>query len=396
MCRGSFFCRAGRGLHAPTVGALAIVLSIVKTSDFDYELPKELIAQTPIEPRDHARMLVLDRSGGQIEHRHVFDLPAYLRPGDLLVLNDTRVFPARLLGRKETGGQVEILLLRRQDDGCWQALVRGKHLTPGKRVLIGEATGLHTWAAIVAEGEGPLRTVAFSPPIDGDAKGVSLLDELGQTPLPPYIHVPLADRERYQTIFARHDGSAAAPTASLHFTPDLLLRLRQGGVSFAFVTLHISLDTFLPVTEDDPRQHTIHREWLQVSAEAARAINETRLAGGRIIAAGTTSVRALETAAKMAQSTALLGVQPCEPVTDDRTCGWQTVAAWSGETDLFLLPGHRFRAVDGMLTNFHLPRSTLLMLVSAFAGQERIASAYAEAIARRYRFFSFGDAMLLL
>lgn len=406
MCRGSFFCRVGRGDHAstdgwawdhaPTDGALAIVLSIVKTSDFDYELPKDLIAQTPIEPRDHARMLVLDRAGGQFEHRHVFDLPAYLRPGDLLVLNDTRVFPARLLGRKETGGQVEILLLKRQDDGCWQALVRGKHLTPGKRVLVGETDGLHTWAAIVAAGEGPLRTVAFSPPIDSDANGVTLLDELGQMPLPPYIHVPLADRERYQTVFARYDGSAAAPTASLHFTPDLLLRLRQGGVSFAFVTLHISLDTFLPVTEDDPRQHTMHREWLQVSAVAARAVNETRLAGGRIIAAGTTSVRALETAAKMAQSTALLGVQPGEPGPDDRACGWQTVAAWSGETDLYLLPGHRFRAVDGMLTNFHLPRSTLLMLVSAFAGQERIAGAYAEAIARRYRFFSFGDAMLIL
>ena len=357
----------------------------MKTADFDYHLPQHLIAQTPIEPRDHARLLVLDRAGGEIEHRHVFDLPDYLRPGDLLVLNDTRVIPARLLGRKETGGQVEILLLKRQEDGSWQALVRGKHLTPGKRILVGDPSGPHSQAIIFVEEDGPIRAVAFDPPID------ELLDQLGQTPLPPYIHTPLADPDRYQTIFARHDGSAAAPTASLHFTPNLLLRLRERGVGFAFVTLHISLDTFLPVSEDNPSQHVIHREWLRVGAEAARAINETRLAGGRIIAAGTTSVRALETAAKIA-----LGLQPCDPAPDDLACGWQTVAAWTGETDLFLLPGHRFRAVDALLTNFHLPRSTLLMLVSAFAGQELIARAYAEAIARHYRFFSFGDAMLIL
>ncbi len=357
----------------------------MKTSDFDYDLPQDLIAQTPIEPRDHARLLVLDRASGAREHRHVYDLPGYLRSGDLLVLNDTRVIPARLLGRKETGGLVEILLLKRQENGNWQALVRGKRLTPGKRILIGDTAGPHSQATIIAEEDGAIRALTFDPPID------ALLDQLGQTPLPPYIHTPLADPDRYQTIFARHDGSAAAPTASLHFTPDLLLRLRATGVGFAFVTLHISLDTFLPVAEDDPRQHAMHREWLHVGPEAARAINETRLAGGRIIAAGTTSVRALETAAKIA-----LGLHPDDPAPDDLACGWQTVAAWKGETNLFLLPGHHFRAVDALLTNFHLPRSTLLMLVSAFAGQECITRAYAEAIARRYRFFSFGDAMLIL
>lgn len=358
---------------------------IMKTADFDYDLPTDLIAQTPLEPRDHARLLVLDRADGHIAHRRVYDLPDYLRDGDLLVLNDTRVLPARLLGRKETGGQAEIFVLKQQEDGDWQALVRGKNLTVGKRILVGSLDGPHTWATIVAENEHALRTVHFDCPLE------QVLADLGHIPLPPYIHAPLADPERYQTVFSRREGSVAAPTASLHFTPELLLALRDRGVQFAYITLHISLDTFRPVSVADPRQHTMHREWLQVGAESARAVNETRLRGGRIVAAGTTSVRALETAAQIA-----LGLAPCDPAPTDLACGWQTVAAWTGETDLFILPGRRFRAVDAMLTNFHLPRSTLLMLVAAFAGKENIDRAYQEAIAQRYRFFSFGDAMLIL
>ncbi len=357
----------------------------MKTADFDYHLPPELIAQTPIEPRDHARMMVLTRASGAIEHRHVYDLPDYLRAGDLLALNDTRVIHARLLGRKETGGKAEIFLLKRLENRAWQALVRGRNLVEGKRILVGEEEGVHSWATIERVEEGPLRVVSFDPPID------ALLDDLGQVPLPPYIHEPLTDPERYQTIFSRREGSVAAPTAGLHFTPELLLALREKGVQFAYVTLHVGLDTFKPVTEEDPREHRMHREWLSISPETARLVNETRLRGDRIVAVGTTTVRALETAAKIA-----LGLQPCDPVPEGAVCGWQTVAAWTGETDLFILPGHVFRAVDVMLTNFHLPRSTLLMLVAAFAGKELIDKAYAEAIEKRYRFYSFGDAMLIL
>lgn len=344
-----------------------------------------MIAQTPIEPRDHARLLVLDRAGGDLAHRHIYNLPEFLRPGDLLVLNDTRVLPARLLGRKESGGRVEIFLLREWDGGVWETLVRGKNLTEGKRILVGDEAGQHTWATITAEHDGPIRTISFDPPLAG------LLDDLGTVPLPPYITQPLADPERYQTIFSRHDGSAAAPTAGLHFTPDLLLKLRDQGVNMAYVTLHVGLDTFRPVSAADPRAHDIHSEWLSFSAETARMVNDTRLRGDRIIAVGTTSVRALESAAKIA-----LGLSPCDPALAHLACGWQTTAAWTGETDLFILPGHHFRATDVMLTNFHLPRSTLLMLVSAFAGKANIDRAYAEAIAQQYRFYSFGDAMLIL
>ncbi|RME84500.1 MAG: tRNA preQ1(34) S-adenosylmethionine ribosyltransferase-isomerase QueA [Caldilineae bacterium] len=357
----------------------------MRTADFDYELPQELIAQTPIEPRDHARMLVLNRADGAISHQHIYDLPHYLRAGDLLVLNDTRVIPARLVGRKDTGGRVEVFLLKRLADGTWEALVRGRHLTEGKKIHITGPQDQAITATIEAVGEGPLRTVSFHPAID------DILPEVGQIPLPPYIHTPLADPERYQTIFSRHEGSVAAPTAGLHFTPELMLQLRQLGVRFAYVTLHVGLDTFRPVREEDPAQHRMHREWLSIPPETARAVNETRLQGNRIVAVGTTVVRALETAAKIA-----LGLAPCDPAPAGLACGWQTIAAWTGETDLYILPGHHFRAVDVLLTNFHLPRSTLLMLVSAFAGKANIDRAYAEAIARRYRFFSFGDAMLIL
>ena len=326
-----------------------------------------------------------DRATGDLTHRHITDLPDYLRPDDLLVLNDTRVIPARLPAQKESGGQAEVFLLRKLDHGLWEALVGGRNLGIGKRLRVGKPDGPQTWATIVACGEGPLRTVVFDPPVE------ALLEELGQVPLPPYIHTPLADPERYQTVFARRDGSVAAPTAGLHFTPELLLSLREKGVRFATLTLHVGLDTFRPVTEEDPRHHVIHREWLQVPLEAARLVNETRLQGGRIVAVGTTSVRGLESAAKIA-----LGLAPCDPDPADQVCGWQTIAAWTGETDLFILPGHRFRAVDALLTNFHLPRSTLLMLVAAFASKPLVDRAYAEAIARQYRFFSFGDAMLIL
>ena len=348
-------------------------------------MPPERIAQTPIEPRDHARLLVLDRPSGEIAHRHVYDLPDYLGAGDLLVLNDTRVIPARLFGTKETGGQVEVFLLRALPDGEWQTLARGKNLTVGKRIRITAENAPIVWATVTAVGEGPLRQIRFDPPIE------DYLEALGHVPLPPYIHAPLTDPERYQTVFSRHDGSVAAPTAGLHFTPELLFALRERGVRFAYVTLHVGQDTFRPVSVDDPRQHDIHSEWLEFSAETARLVNDTRLAGGRIVAVGTTSVRALESAAKVA-----LGLAPGDPAPPDLVCGWKTTAAWTGDTNLFILPGHHFRAVDVMLTNFHLPRSTLLMLVSAFAGDDLIRRAYADAIANDYRFYSFGDAMLML
>ena len=369
--------------QAPSSAGVELAAPL-NTADFDYDLPQDFIAQTPIEPRDHARMLVLDRATGDVSHQHIYDLPSYLRPGDLLVLNDTRVIPARLLGRKETGGQVEIFLVRGLDEGRWQAMVRGKNLTAGKRILVENQEGVRVWATIEKQLDGPLRIVSFDEPID------ELLDDLGQVPLPPYIHTALADPERYQTVYSRYEGSVAAPTAGLHFTPELLFELRAQGVQFAYVTLHVSLDTFRPVSEADPRQHGIHSEWLEFSSNTARMVNDTRLRGDRIIAVGTTSVRALETAAKIA-----LGLSPCDPAPSSLVCGWQTTAAFTGDTDLYILPGHHFRAVDAMLTNFHLPRSTLLMLVSAFAGKQTIDTAYAEAIAQHYRFFSFGDAMLI-
>ncbi len=361
----------------------------MKTSDFDYALPPELIAQQPIKPRDASRLLVVERASGELAHRTFSDLPSYLRPGDLLVGNDSRVIPARLHGVKSTGGAVEIFLLRPAQGEhaatAWECLVGGKGLRPGAEVRVNDPTGRHeVRARILDETETGGRIVAFDPPVE------EWLWDVGETPLPPYIHSTLDDAERYQTVYSRIEGSVASSTAGLHFTPDLLLELRARGVNIAFVTLHIGLDTFWPVQVEEIAQHEIHREWAELSSQAARTVNETRLAGGRVVAIGTTAVRVLESAAKIA-----LGFKPCDEIPEGSVCGWQTVAAFQGETDLFIKPGHRFRAVDAMITNFHLPRSTLLMLVSAFAGKELMDRAYQEAIRERYRFYSFGDAMLI-
>jgi S-adenosylmethionine:tRNA ribosyltransferase-isomerase len=339
----------------------------MKTSDFDYDLPSEFIAQTPIDPRDQSRLLILNRSNGAIQHSHFYEIGNYLRPGDLLVLNETRVIPARLNARKQTGGRVELLLLRRIDVCTWEALVGGKGLNDGRQLLVENGPAGHILAVL----DGARRLVRFDEPIEG------YLNKAGHTPLPPYIHRPLEDPERYQTVYARIPGSAAAPTAGLHFTPRLIGELKSQGVRFTQITLHVGLDTFAPVTEDDPSKHIIHTEWCELNQETADTIAQTRLAGGRIVAVGTTSVRTLESAAH--HST---GIDMIEPI--------------SGPTDLFIIPGYKFRVVDALITNFHLPRSTLIMLVSAFASREQIMSAYITAKAENYRFFSFGDAMFIV
>ncbi len=338
----------------------------MRTDDFDYHLPEGLIAQTPVEPRHSSRLLVLRRGAPELEHSFFYNISSYLREGDVLVINQTKVIPARIYARKSTGGQIEFLLLNRRDGTTWEALIGGK-LAPGKQVTL--EGGLT--AEIVEMLEGSRRLVRFSEPVE------PFLDRIGQMPLPPYIHEPLRDPKRYQTVYAVRPGSAAAPTAGLHFTPELMQRLEGMGVHFAQVTLHVGLDTFAPVNEDDPSEHKIHTEWCEVTPETAEAINRARRSGGRIVAVGTTSVRTLETAAKLAQE-------------------GEAVAPFSGPTNLFILPGFKFRAVDMLVTNFHLPRSTLLMLVSAFAGRETIMAAYQEAVQMKYRFFSFGDAMLII
>jgi S-adenosylmethionine:tRNA ribosyltransferase-isomerase len=340
----------------------------LQTSDFDYHLPAGLIAQTPVEPRHAARLLVLDRSSGTIRHAIFHELSQFLDPGDLLVVNQTRVIPARLFARKlPGGGQVELLLLRREDALTWEALAGGKGLRIGRRLLVeGGPEG-----EVLEVLDGPRRLVRFTEPLE------PYLPNAGHVPLPPYIHTPLQDPERYQTVYAREPGSAAAPTAGLHFTPELMAQLEAAGLLFTSVTLHVGLDTFAPVDEEDPHEHKIHTEWCQVTAEAAKAANRARRNGKRIIAVGTTSVRTLETAARFAAP-------------------GETIGPFSGPTGLFILPGYRFRAVDAMITNFHLPRSTLLMLVSAFAGREKILAAYEVARNLGYRFYSFGDAMLIL
>lgn len=341
---------------------------MLRTSDFDYDLPENLIAQFPIEPRDSSRLFVLERQSGNIVHGIFRDVDNFLVPGDLLVLNETKVIPARLYGTKiPTGGKVELLLLRQIDDVTWEALVGGSSLTKGKVILIEDRLR----AEINSVLEGPRRLVVFEQPIS------PLLDTLGHVPLPPYIHTTLADPDRYQTIYASKVGSAAAPTAGLHFTEELINKLIGQGIKFVTVTLHIGLDTFAPVSEEDPLDHKIHTEWCKLTKEVAMEINETHTNGGRIIAVGTTSVRTLESAASKAGNN-------------------QIVAPYEGPTSLFILPGYKFKAVDALITNFHLPRSTLIMLVSAFAGRERIMSAYRLAILNQYRFYSFGDAMLLL
>ena len=342
----------------------------MKTSDFFYELPEELIAQTPVEPRDHSRLMVVHTDTGALEHRRFDDLPAYLRPGDALVINETKVIPARLLGvKEETGVPVEVLLLRRRNTTDWEALVRpGRRLKPGTSCVFGEGL-LRCDILDNVSGTGG-RIVRFR------YEGVfeELLDRLGEMPLPPYIHEKLADRDRYQTVYARQEGSAAAPTAGLHFTPALLERIRAMGVTVVPVLLHVGLGTFRPVKEDEIENHRMHTEWYEVTEEAARTLNGVRQAGGRIVCVGTTSVRTLET------------------VADEHG----VIRPGSGETGIFIHPGVRIRAVDALVTNFHLPESTLLMLVSTFMGREQALEAYRTAVAERYRFFSFGDAMLIL
>jgi S-adenosylmethionine:tRNA ribosyltransferase-isomerase len=349
----------------------------MKTSDFDYMLPPHLIAQTPIEPRDTSRLLVVSRADGNLKHHAFRDMLTYLHTGDLLVLNDTRVIPARLMARKvPTGGKVELLLVARKSDTEWEAMVRGRKAMPGHRIVLGQGeTRIAGEITSITEAGG--RLIAFDRPLE------PLLNQVGQVPLPPYIHEPLANPERYQTVYARVAGSSAAPTAGLHFSPDLLLQLRERGVGFAFVTLHIGMDTFRPVAVEHVGDHIMHTEWCSLGLETAQAVNQTRLQGGRIVAVGTTAVRVLESAAAS-----------CAP--DDDACAWQTVAPFEGPTDLFIYPGYRFRAVDALITNFHLPQSTLLMLVSAFASKELTDHAYREAMANEYRFYSFGDAMLIV
>lgn len=339
----------------------------MRTSDFDYTLPPERIAQTPLEPRHASRLMVLHRSGGTIEHSTFWNIGAFLQPADLLVINQTRVIPARIFARKPTGGRVELLLLKRLDENTWEVLAGGKHVGGGLDLQLEDGPT----ARVVEALEGARRVVRFSAPVE------AYLEAHGQAPLPPYIHTPLADRSRYQTVYAVSDGSAAAPTAGLHFTPELMQNLQNKGIGFATLTLHVGLDTFAPVSEDDPEEHKIHSEWCELTPECAEAINAASRRGGRIVAVGTTSVRTLETAAAGASA-------------------GERVAAYCGPTRLFILPGYNFRAVDALVTNFHLPRSSLIMLVSAFAGRERILEAYRQAVDMGYRFYSFGDAMLTL
>ncbi|HXF84609.1 MAG TPA: tRNA preQ1(34) S-adenosylmethionine ribosyltransferase-isomerase QueA [Anaerolineales bacterium] len=359
----------------------------MKTSDFDYYLPESSIAQTPLEPRDSSRLLVLHRATGEVEHRIFRDISDYLHPGDLLVLNQTRVIPARIYARKETGGRVELLLLRRRDSLTWEALVGGKGLRVGKRIFVElDHDALHApqeriGVEIVEELNGSERLIRFSEPIE------PYFPKIGNIPLPPYIHEKLSDPERYQTVYAREPGSAAAPTAGLHFTPRLLEALQEKGVKIAFVTLHVGLDTFAPVTEDNPEEHKIHSEWCELPQETAALINETKQKKGKVVAVGTTSVRTLESAANppILQSSHL-----------EHPTSYFPVSPFAGPTSLFILPGYQFRVVDAMITNFHLPKSTLIMLVSAFAGREKILETYELAIREGYRFYSFGDAMLIL
>jgi len=348
----------------------------VNISDFDYSLPPELIAQTPIEPRDRARLMVLSRRDNSLEHRRFFEIVDYLQKGDVLVFNNSRVIPARLSSRKSgSGGRVEILLLRRLSPRIWETLVKpSKRVKFGSRLeltgdsAVGNSRGPKVTAEVVEVKEGGIRVITFS--------NETLLTELGRIPLPPYIHVPLKDPERYQTVCAHATGSVAAPTAGLHFTPELIDNINNKGVNCLFVSLHIGLDTFLPVRESDPAEHPIHREYGILSQEAADSLSQAKREGQRVICVGTTTVRLIEAAA---QASSPASMQPFE--------GW---------VSLFILPGYQFQIVDALITNFHLPRTTLLMLITAFASRDAIAQAYQEAIARKYRFYSFGDAMLIL
>ena len=340
----------------------------MKTHDFYYDLPEELIAQTPLELRDGSRLMVLDRQTGEIEHKHFYDIVDYLRPGDCLVMNDSRVLPARLLGHRPTGGAVEVLLLRDLGDKKWECLCKpGRKMREGDTVTFGDGELTATVVAVQEDGN---RIVEFH------YEGIFLevLERLGKMPLPPYIKAELADQERYQTVYSREVGSAAAPTAGLHFTNELLDKIRAMGVKTAFVTLHVGLGTFRPVKAEEVTEHHMHSELCMMNEETARILNETKAAGGRVICVGTTSCRTLESL-----------------VNEDGS--FEAKSRW---TDIFIYPGYTFKAMDGLITNFHLPESTLVMLVSAFAGREHVLNAYNVAVAEKYRFFSFGDAMFLV
>ena len=340
----------------------------MKTSDFYYDLPQELIAQTPLDRRDGSRLMVLDKNTGAVKHMHFYDLPSLLRPGDCLVLNDSRVLPARLLGHREPGGgAAEVLLLNDKGDKTWECLVRpGKKMKPGTKLSFGD--GLLT-AEVTETLEGGNRLVRFHY----DGIFLELLELLGKMPLPPYIKAELQDPERYQTVYSREVGSAAAPTAGLHFTKELLEQIQAMGVSLAYVTLHVGLGTFRPVKEEEITDHEMHSEYCMISKETAETINETRRKGGRVICVGTTSCRTIESWA-------------AEDGTLKESAGW---------TNIYIYPGYRFKVLDALITNFHLPESTLVMLVSALAGREHILAAYEEAVREKYRFFSFGDAMFI-
>ncbi|MFO7683449.1 MAG: tRNA preQ1(34) S-adenosylmethionine ribosyltransferase-isomerase QueA [Chloroflexota bacterium] len=367
----------------------------MQTEDFNYNLPPELIAQRPLAVRDASRLLVLERENGRLSHHYFTDILHFFQPGDILVANNSRVIPARLFGQKPTGGKVEILLLEQIDERRWKALVGGKKLTLDSDIQLFDNLGNLTdlSAVVTAVLDGPQREIQFNRALDEE------LETIGHTPLPPYIHETLADPERYQTVFSRPPGSAAAPTAGLHFTGDLLLALRDKGVILETVTLHVGLDTFKPVEAAAVADHHIHSEWASLSPAAAKRINEAKLAGGRLIAVGTTAVRTLESAAlKSAGISGSLQTISARDAAGETSnmCPWKPVAAFEGATDLFIYPGYKFRAVDAMITNFHLPQSSLLMLVSAFAGRDEMIQAYETAVHEQYRFFSFGDAMLIL
>lgn len=339
----------------------------MKTSDFDYYLPEELIAQTPLEHRDYSRLMTLDKNTGEIGHQHFYDLPKYLHTGDCLILNNSRVLPARLIGHRPTGGACEVLLLKDKGEDLWECLVRpGRKLKPGATVQFGEG---QLTAEIEAEIEDGKRLVRFR------YQGIFLevLEQLGRMPLPPYIKAELQDNERYQTVYSKVLGSAAAPTAGLHFTPELLEQIQAMGVKVAYVTLHVGLGTFRPVKADDIEEHEMHSEYCEISQETADIINETKRNGGRVVCVGTTSCRTVESFAA-----------------EDGT-----MTARSGWTNIFIYPGYHFKTLDALVTNFHLPESTLIMLVSALAGREHVLAAYNEAVRERYRFFSFGDAMFI-
>ena len=340
----------------------------MKTSDFDFYLPQELIAQTPLERRDGSRLMTLDKTTGQIGHHHFYDLPQYLRPGDCLVLNDSRVLPARLIGHRPTGGACEVLLLTDKGDNVWECLVSpGRKLKPGAEVIFGEGSLLT--ATVEAEIEDGKRLVRFH------YQGIFLeiLEQLGKMPLPPYIKAELQDNERYQTVYSKVMGSAAAPTAGLHFTKELLAHIQEMGVKVCYVTLHVGLGTFRPVKADDILDHEMHSEFCMISKESADVINETKKNGGRVVCVGTTSCRTVESLAN-------------EDGTMEERSKW---------TNIFIYPGYKFKVLDALVTNFHLPESTLIMLVSALAGREHVLAAYDEAVREKYRFFSFGDAMFI-